>query len=383
MKITDIKLYTVPVRFLFLKVETDEGICGWGEPLVEGRADTVRAAVLEWKDFLIGRDPLKVEEIWQSMYRGAFYRGGPVLMSTMAGIDQALWDIRGKYYNAPIHRLLNGGVKERVMVYRSVCDGTLQEQIEDAKRLKTQGYRLLKTSPQQAMHYLDSFEKVEEVAQRIAALKQAVGEEVSIAIDFHGRIHKPMARRLAQALAPYHLAFYEEPVLPENNEALDIIRTVSETPIASGERMYSRWDFKGALAAGRIDILQPDLSHAGGISECMRIGAMAEAYDSALAPHCPLGVIAFAACIQLDAACANSVFQEQSVGIHDTSAANPMMQWLKNPDVFQYSDGFVRVPQGPGLGIEIDEEKVIEADKHPHNWKNPMWHTYDGAPIEW
>lgn len=383
MKITDLKLYHVPMRFLFLKIETDEGISGWGEPLVEGRASTVKAAVLEWKKALLGRDPLKVEEIWQTMYRGAFYRGGAVMMSTMAGIDQALWDIRGKYYNQPVHALINGGVKEKVKVYRSICDGTLEEQIADAKLAKSQGYRILKTSPQQAMHYIDSYQKVEEVVNRIQTIQETVGSEVSIAIDFHGRIHKPMAKRLARALEDCHLEFIEEPVLPENNEVLDILRNYMTTPIATGERMFNRWDFKQLLASGRADILQPDLSHAGGISECVRIGAMAEAYDVAMAPHCPLSVIAFASCIQLDAVCPNSVFQEQSIGVHDCSRSNPMMRWLKNPEVFAYEDGFVKVPQKPGLGIEIDEEMVIEADKNPHDWKNPLWFTYDGTPIEW
>ena len=383
MKITDLKLYYVPVRFLYLKIETDEGISGWGEPLVEGRAATLEAAVNEWKKTLIGRDPLKVEEIWQTMYRGAFYRGGAVMMSAMAGIDQALWDIRGKFYGVPIYKLLNGGVKERVKVYRSVCDGTLEEQIADAKKLVQEGYSVMKTSPQQATHYIDSYEKVDEVVQRISALQEVVGKGVSIGIDFHGRIHRPMAKRLAAALEPLHMAFYEEPVLPENSEVLDTLRNYISTPIATGERMYSRWDFKQLLEKGRADILQPDLSHAGGISECYRIAAMAEAYDCAMAPHCPLSVIAFAACIQLDAATGNSVFQEQSVGIHDCTRKNPALQWIKNPEVFAYEDGFVKVPDGPGLGIEVDEELVEEANRNPHDWKNPLWQTYDGAPIEW
>lgn len=383
LKITDLKLYYVPMRFLYLKVETDEGISGWGEPLVEGRAATLEAAVNEWRKELIGRDPLKVEQIWQTMYRGAFYRGGAVMMSAISGVDQALWDIRGKYYGMPVYRMLNGGVKEKVMVYRSVTDGTMEEQIADAKLLKAQGYRTLKTSPQQAMHYIDSYQKVEEVVRRVTTLRETVGSDVNIAIDFHGRIHRPMAKQLARALDPLHLTFLEEPVLPENNETLDELRQYTATPVATGERMYNRWDFKGLLASGRADILQPDLSHAGGISEGYRIAAMAEAYDCAMAPHCPLSAIAFAACLQLDAAAPNSVFQEQSVGVHDCTRNNPLLRWIKNPEVFAYSDGFVRVPQGPGLGIEVDEELVAEASRTPHDWKNPLWFTYDGTPIEW
>lgn len=383
MKITDMKLYFVPKRYLYLKIVTDEGLTGWGEPLVEGRAATVAAAVNEWKKELLGRDPMKVEEIWQIMYRCAFYRGGPILMSTIAGIDQALWDIRGKFLGVPVYKLLNGGVKEKVMVYRNICDGSLEEQLEDAKLLVKQGYKLLKTSPQMSMHYIDSYEKIDAIVERVSAIQQAVGKKVSVAIDFHGRIHTPMTKRLAKALEPLNLAFLEEPVLSENNEALDTLRNYITTPIATGERLYSRWDFKHVLMKKQADILQPDLSHAGGISECMRIAAMAEAFDTALAPHCPLSVIAFASCLHVDAACGNSVFQEQSIGVHDSTRSNPSMQWIKNPEVFAYKDGYVSIPQSPGLGIEVDEELVAQADKEPHDWKNPLWETHDGTPIEW
>jgi galactonate dehydratase len=224
---------------------------------------------------------------------------------------------------------------------------------------------------------------VERIVQGVAAVREAVGMSMDIAIDYHGRIHRPMAKMLTEALRPYKLSFIEEPVLPDNNEAIVELARLCGTPIATGERMYSRWDYRRLLELNAIDILQPDLSHAGGISECRRIAAMAEAYDVAVAPHCPLGVLAFAACIQLDAATPNAVFQEQSIGVHDASAQNPAFAWLKDPSVFRYADGFVLPPTGPGLGVEIDEEKVIEAAKNPHNWHNPLWVAFDGTPIEW
>ena len=383
MKITGFSLYHVPMRFLYLKIETDEGISGWGEPLVEGRADTLAAAVKEWEGYFVGQDPLLVEKHWQNMYRGAFYRGGPVMMSAMAGIDQALWDIRGKYFGVPVYRLLNGGVKKRVKVYRSIHGDSVEELVRDARRAKEQGYKLIKMSPNSATHYLDDYRLVEGIVEKVETVRKALGPEIGVAIDLHGRIHRPMAKVFAQALDPLRLSFIEEPVLPNNYEAFRTIAQYTATPIATGERMYSRWDFKTLLEEHSVDILQPDLSHAGGISECMRIAAMGEAYDLALAPHCPLSVIAFASCIHVDGAANNAVFQEQSIDIHDCTRQNEKLRWIKNPEAFAFEDGFVRLPEGPGLGIEVDEAAVEEAGRHPHNWKNPMWETYDGSTIEW
>lgn len=383
MIITDLKLFFVPMRFLYLKIETDEGISGWGEPLVEGRAATLKAAVEEWRNFLIGRDPLKTEEIWQFMYRGAFYRGGPVMMSAMAGVDQALWDIKGKYYGVPVYQLINGGVKERVKVYRSIHGDTPEALAEDARSALRQGYRLIKCAPSPNVHYLDSRETIDGIVKMVAAAREAIGTQADLAVDLHGRIHRPVAKVLMKELDSLNLSFIEEPVLPTNNEALAELARYTNTPLATGERMYSRWDFKNLLETHTVDILQPDLSHAGGISECYRIAAMAEAYDAGVAPHCPLSVIAFAACLQLDMMAPTALFQEQSVDIHDCTRHNPKLQWIQNPEVFDYREGFVTVPSKPGLGIEVDEERVAEANRNPHDWKNIMWRSYDGTPIEW
>lgn len=382
MKITSLKLYKVRPRWLFLKIETDEGITGWGEPVVEGRADTVKAAVEELKGYLVGRDPLKIEDHWQVMYRGGFYRGGPVLMSAIAGIDQALWDIKGKFYGMPVYELLGGACHDKIRVYSWIGGDRPHDIAEEAKQRAQFGFTAVKMNATDEMHYIDSFSKVQAVADRIAAIRDVLGYEMDVAIDFHGRVHKPMAKVLAKALEPYHPMFIEEPVLPQNNEALRDIAMHADIPIATGERMFSRWDFKELLHSGYVDVIQPDLSHAGGISECKKIAAMAEAYDVAVAPHCPLGPIALAACIQLDACAPNAFIQEQSLGIHYNKGSD-LLDYLKDPAVFAYKDGFVDLPKAPGLGVEIDEERVIAADAAGYEWKNPVWRNVDGTVAEW
>jgi len=382
VRIASLKLYTVKPRWLFLKVETDEGLAGWGEPIVEGRTATVKAAVEELSYYLIGKNPLNIEDHWQVLYRGGFYRGGPELMSAISGIDQALWDIKGKYYNAPVYELLGGLCREKLRVYSWIGGDRPSDIVEAAREKIEAGFTAVKMNATEEMHYIDSFKKVQQVLDRIAALRDAFGYDLDIAVDFHGRVHKSMAKVLAKELDTFKLMFIEEPVLPQNNEALREIARYTSTPIATGERMFSRWDFKNMLMDGYVDIIQPDLSHAGGISECKKIASMAEAFDVAVAPHCPLGPIALAACIQLDACTPNVFIQEQSLGIH-YNESNDLLDYLKDPGVFKYNNGFVDIPKGPGLGIDIDEQKVQEADKEGHNWKNPVWRNEDGTVAEW
>jgi galactonate dehydratase len=367
---------------LFLKIETDEGIIGWGEPVVEGRAATVHAAVSEFMGCLIGKDPLTIEDHWQTMYRGHFYRGGPEGLSAIAGIDQALWDIKGKRYGLPIYEMLGGLARSRLRVYSWVAGDRPAEAVAHAKEKMAQGFNAVKMNGTEELHYIDSYKKIDAVCERLAAMRDAFGYELDIAIDFHGRVHKPMAKVLAKALSPFKLMFIEEPVLPENNEALREIARHTDTPIAVGERMFSRWDFKKLMADGYADIIQPDLSHAGGVSECKKIFAMAEAYDMAVAPHCPLGPIALAACIQVDACTPNVFIQEQSLGIH-YNQGNDILDYLADPAVFLYENGFVSIPKGPGLGIEVNEAKVREMAAVGHNWKNPLWRNEDGTVAEW
>ena len=209
-----------------------------------------------------------------------------------------------------------------------------------------------------------------------------MGKGVDIAIDFHGRIHAGMASRLIDAIAPYYPMFVEEPVLPENVEVMASIAAKTSVPIATGERMYTRWDFKPLFEMGVVDIIQPDLSHAGGLTEVKKIASMAEAYDVALAPHCPLGPIALASCLNVDATCYNAVIQEQSIGIH-YNVGKSVLDYVKNQADFAFVDGMVRMPQIPGLGVEVNRELVVEESKTPHSWKNPVWRHKDGSVAEW
>ena len=382
MKITKITTYIVPPRWLFLKIETDEGIFGWGEPVVEGRAHTVAAAVDELSDYLIGQDPLQIEKHWQAMYRGAFYRGGPILMSAIAGVDQALWDIKGKYHNAPVHQLLGGQVRDRIRVYAWVGGDRPDAIVASAKAAIDGGFKATKMNITEEMQIVDTMATVDQAVERMASLREAVGNKLDIAVDFHGRVHAPMARVLIKALEPYSPFFIEEPVLSEHLEAMAELRKNTHIPIATGERLFSRFDYKRLFTLGAADIIQPDLSHAGGITECKKIADMAEAWDIGLAPHCPLGPIALAACLQVDAVCQNAFIQEQSQGIH-YNRSNDLTDYLVDPSVFHYTDGYVDIPQKPGLGIEINEEVVIERAKVGHRWRNPLWQHADGSIAEW
>ncbi len=382
MKITTLELFQVPPRWLFLKISTDEGLSGWGEPILEGHASTVAAAVHEIGGCLIGQDPRRIEDIWQQLYRGRFYRGGGILLSAMAGVDQALWDLKGKYYNIPIYEFFGGLVRDHIRVYSWIGGDRPDEVAQAARDRVDAGFTAIKMNATSQMHYIDSYDKVDDVIKRVSEVRAVTGNAFGIAIDFHGRIHKSMAKVLARELEPLHPLFIEEPVLPENDEALREIAHHTSIPIATGERRYSRWDFKHLLHNGYVDILQPDPSHAGGISEVKKVAAMAEAYDVAVAPHCPLGPIALATCIQIDASTPNVFIQEQSLNIHYNEKSD-LLDYLSDPSVFTYHNGVVAIPSGPGLGISIDEEKVRAAATTNHNWHNPIWRNNDGTVAEW
>ena len=382
MKISKLTTFLVPPRWCFLKIETDEGITGWGEPVLEGRAHTVAAAVEELSDYLIGKDPRHIEDHWTVMYRGGFYRGGGVHMSAIAGIDQALWDIKGKDLGVPVADLLGGPVRDRIRVYSWIGGDRPSETAAAAKAAVERGFTAVKMNGTEELQYVDTFDKVDRCLQNVAAVREAVGPNVGIGVDFHGRVHKPMAKVLVKELEAYRLMFIEEPVLSEHYEALKEIAPLSSTPIALGERLYSRWDFKRVLSEGYVDIIQPDPSHAGGITETRKIASMAEAYDVALALHCPLGPIALAANLQLDAVCYNAFIQEQSLGIH-YNGSNDLLDYVTNREVFAYEDGMVGIPKGPGLGIDVNEDYVRERAQQGHRWRNPVWRHADGSFAEW
>jgi galactonate dehydratase len=382
MKITALELFAVPPRWLFLKLSTDAGLSGWGEPVLEGHAQTIATAVHEASEYLIGQDPTRIEDIWQLLYRARFYRGGPVLMSAIAGIDQALWDLKGQFYQIPVYELLGGPVREKVPIYAWIGGDEPSEVAHQARAQREAGLTAVKMNASGKMHYLDSFAKVDEVVARVGSAREATGTAFGIAIDFHGRIHRGMAKILARELEPFHPLFLEEPVLPEHNDILREIARHTTIPLATGERLYSRWDFKHLLQEGYVDIIQPDPSHAGGISEVKKIATMAEAYDTAVALHCPLGPIALAACLQLDACTPNTLIQEQSLHIHYNKTGD-LLTYLLDPSVFAFQDGHIAIPHGPGLGIKLNEEAIRQAAQMSQAWRNPVWRLEDGTIAEW
>ncbi len=382
MKITALKTFLVPPRWLFLKIETDEGLCGWGEPVLEGRAQTLAALIEELSDFLIGRDPRDINDIWQQLYRNGCYRGGPVLMSAISGIDQALWDILGKFHNAPAYALLGGAQRNKIKTYIWIGGDRPANLIADALAARDKGFRAVKMNVCEELTVLDDIKKIDAIVARLSELRQAVGATLDLAFDFHGRVHAPMARQLLRELEPLRPIFVEDPVAPGQLEALSQLAASTSIPLAVGERLHSRAEFKALFESRAARLINPDPAHVGGLTETLRIGAMAEAYDVALAPHCPLGPIALAACLQIDAICHNAVLQEQSLGIHYNSGSD-LLDYVTPASRFAYADGFLAIPDGPGLGIEVDEAKVVEMAAVGHRWRAPVWRHEDGSIAEW
>lgn len=382
MKITAVNTYFVRPRWGFVEIETDNGFTGWGEAVLEGHAAAVLACVKEMSDYLIGQDPADIEGLWSTMYRAGFYRGGGVMMSAISGIDQALWDIKGKVFGVPAYELMGGKCRDRMKVYSWIGGDRPADVGTAAKEKMEQGFKAVKMNATEELQMIDSFDKIDAVLERVAAIRESCGKYFGIAIDFHGRVHKPMAKPLAKKLEEFDPMFIEEPVLCENLEYFPEIAAACNIPIATGERLFSKYDFKRLLKTGGVDIIQPDLSHAGGVTEVKKIAAMAEAYDVALAPHCPLGPIALAACLTVDATSYNAVIQEQSIGIH-YNVGKSVLDYVNNKDDFDFVDGYAQLPKKPGLGVEVNKELVIEENKNPHNWKNPVWHHADGSVAEW
>ncbi|GAA4011725.1 galactonate dehydratase [Sphingomonas swuensis] len=379
LKIGKIETFLVPPRWLFVRVETVDGAHGWGEASLEGHAEAVNGAFEAIRDRFLGHDARRIEDIWQIAYRGGFYRGGAVLMSALSGLDQALWDLKGRAAGLPAWELMGGRVRDRIRAYAWIGGDRPHEIADAARARKDQGFSAVKMNATAELDWIGTPRLFDDVIHRVEAA-QAAGMDVGL--DFHGRVHRTMAKQLAKVLEPLGLLFIEEPLLSENPEGLADIAALVSTPIALGERLYSRWDFKPFFERGAVDIIQPDLSHAGGISECRRIAAMAEAYDVAVAPHCPLGPLALAACLQLAATAPNVAIQEMSLGIH-YNVGHDLLNFITDPEVLTPVDGFLAIPEGPGLGIEIDEVAVREVAKEGHRWRNPIWRHKDGSFAEW
>lgn len=381
MKISAITVYKVKPRWVFVKISTDEGIDGWGEMISGTKTETVVAGAYEIGNRLLGRDPFQIERLFQELHR-SFFRGGPINGTIVSGLEMALWDIKGKALNLPIYEFLGGAARDKIKVYSWIGGDRPQDVLEQAQDRVDRGFTAVKMNGTSELHYIDSFKKINEVVNRVASIRDKFGDALEIGIDFHGRVHKPMAKVLAKALEEYHPMFLEEVVLPENEEYFKEIADSISIPLATGERLYTRWQFKNIFKQGAISIIQPDVALCGGILEARKIAAMAEAYDMAVAPHAPYGPIALAATLQLDTCVPNVFIQEQSLGIHYNKGFD-LLDFVKNKEIFQFKDGFVDIPEKPGLGLEMDEDRIKEIAREGLVWTNPSWKNYDGTIAEW
>jgi galactonate dehydratase len=367
VKITRLETFLVKPRWIFLKIHTDAGVVGLGEPLLEGRAKTIATAISEIEPYLLGKDPRRVVHHWQAIYRHAFYRGGPILTSALSGVDQALWDIKGKLFGVPVYELLGGPTRDRIRVYAHA--GTPESMRQGLEK----GFRSFKTgvAKKRPARIVETKAAVEYAADRFAALRELGGPDIDIGIDFHGAISPQTAMLLVKALEPYQPMFVEEPINCQDVEGMAEIARKTHLPIATGERIFTKWGFRDILEKRAATILQPDLCHAGGITEVRLIAGMAEAYYAAIAPHNPMGPISLAAGIQVDASIPNFLCQEQvSLG----------EGYIKKP--FVVRNGYIDLPKGPGLGIELDEEAL--ADKIDHDWRNrETYDADDGSVVDW
>jgi galactonate dehydratase len=351
--------------YLFVKVQTDEGLYGWGEGTLEMKQGTVAAAVRDLQDFVIGEDPTRVEYLWQRMYRHGFWRGGVAILSAISAIEQALWDITGKAYDQPVYKLLGGAVRDYIPCYTHTGDA------EQAGRLIAEGWRALKFGLADGSGAIDEGRLVRDTARTAEALRRAVGDEVTLMCDAHGRLRPPTAIRLGKALEPYNLFFFEEPVPPDNVAALATVRAAGLTmDLATGERAFTRWGYRELIERQLVDVIQPDLCHAGGIAETLRIAALAEMYNIAVAPHNPNGPVGTAASVHAAACMPAFVILEY--------ALSPTRDDCQAGEPLRATQGRISLPTAPGLGIDLDESYLA---RHPWHgvrlW--PGLHYADGS----
>ena len=358
MKITKLETFHIRPRWLFLKITTDEGMCGWGEPVIEGRSRIVEEAVHVLGEQIIGQDPFQIEHLWQLMYRGSFYRGGAILCSAISGIEQALWDIKGKALGVPVWQLLGGKCRDRIRMYAHITpieNPSPAIICQAAKEKVAQGYDALKTPMRVPVRHIDTMKTVIEYVDKFAALRDAVGTDVDVAIDFHGRVSPAMAPIFCRELEKYYPMFVEEPVLPENVDSMVRVARSTTIPIATGERLFTPWAFREVLEKQAAQVLQPDLSHCGGILSTYKIASMAANYYASIAPHNPLGPIALASCLQIDTCIPNFTAQE-NIRLEDGSDLGAGV--FKEP--FEIVKGYIQVSEKPGLGFEVDEDTMKE-----------------------
>lgn len=383
MKITKLEVIKVKPRWMFLKMYTDTDLVGLGEPVLEGHCNAVEAVIKEFEEYLIGKDPMQIEHHVQALYRGGFYRGGPLMLSAISGIEQAMWDIKGKYYNCPVYEMLGGKCRDKIRMYTHIkragvpAEFPLETMLEIADERLADGYTALKYSIIPPIKAIDSPENVKKHVERFAAVRERIGMGVDLAIDFHGRVSPAMAVRLAEELKPYMPMFIEEPCLPENVDCMVNIARSTSIPIAAGERLFGKWQYRELLEKQAVSVVQPDICHCGGIFEGRKIATMSELYYGTIAPHNPLGPISLAACLQLDACTPNFLVQEHP-GNPDKSDLG--VGYIKNPFVIE--KGYIAIPTGSGLGVELDEE-ALKDKIYDGSWTTPRLSFEDGSWAEW
>jgi len=377
--IKSVETFAVAPRWLFVRIETDDGLVGWGEASLEGNVAPVRALVAQFGDYLVGKDERRIADHWTVLVKAGFYRGGAVMSSAVSGVDQALWDLAGKRLGVPVYQLLGGAVRDRIRVYCWIGGDAPSHVGEAATAMMEAGFTAVKMNASAQMSPLPTLEEVQGVVARVQAVREAIGPSRDVGVDFHGRVTLQGAKRLAHALEDLYPMFIEEPTEPQHQFRLSELKT--SIPIATGERLYSKEEFLDVLQRG-VGILQPDVSHACGISEVVRIAALGDTFGAALAPHCPIGPIALAACLQIGFATPNHVIQEQSGGIHYNTTAE-LVDYVADRSWLQFDHGYVNRWDAPGLGIDVDEAAVRNADAKAVDWITPMWRHPDGTFAEW
>jgi len=378
MKITGIETLVVDGgmrNWVLVQVRTDEGVSGLGEATLEGKAETIVAAVAELTRLIEGQDPRRIQHLWQIMYRHSFWRGGPVLMSAISGIEQALWDITGKVAGMPVYALLGGACRDRIRLYANGPRGdSPDEYAESACRIAASGFTAMKVAPLEATLPVDSSISIRKATAVVAAIRTAVGPDVAIGVDVHGRLSPAMSIRFAREIEDLDIWFLEEPALPENASALAEVARATSIPVATGERLFTKWGFREVLELRAAALLQPDVSHCGGILEARLIAAMGEVAYAGLSPHNPLSPVNGIASAHVAMASPNFVALEWVVD-------NP--PWtndiLRTPPAMR--EGWLELSDAPGLGIELDLD-VCAA--HPYRAVDlpPFWHE-DGSVADW
>ena len=383
MKITKLELIKVKPRWMFLKMYTDTDIVGLGEPVLEGHCNAVEAVVKEYEEYLVGKDPLQIEHHVQALYRGGFYRGGPIMLSAISGIEQAMWDIKGKYYNCPVWELLGGKCRDKIRMYSHIKiagvagEFPIEEMLKMADSRLAEGYTALKYSIIPPIKPIENPENTMKHVERFAKVREHIGNGVDLAIDFHGRVSPAMAVRFCEELKPYMPFFIEEPCLPENVDCMVNIARSTTIPIAAGERLFGKYAYRELIEKQAVSVIQPDICHVGGIFEGRKLAAMAEMYYGTVAPHNPLGPISLAACLQLDTCIPNFLVQEHP-GNPDKSDLG--VGYIKEP--FVIKDGYIEVPTKPGLGVELDEE-ALKDKVYDGKWTTPRQYYDDGSNADW